>query len=85
MNNENRISLTAVEHEVLALVAAGLTAKLVARELGLAPPTVQRHIEDCKRKLGAKNCAQLIAAAISGGYLPNPFPTQGRHWSERIV
>lgn len=44
--------LTERETEILALLAAGKTAKAIARELGLSVPTVRTHTQHILRKLG---------------------------------
>lgn len=48
-------SLTSREHDVLELVAAGLTNAQVARRLGVAPGTVAKHLEHVYAKLGVDN------------------------------
>ena len=54
------------QRNVVLLLAEGRTAKVIARELNLAPRTVERHIFDCRRKVGAKNNAHLIARVLRG-------------------
>jgi LuxR family transcriptional regulator of spore coat protein len=61
--------LSAREQEVLEAIASGLSAKEVARALILSPRTVERHIENIRIKLHAKNTAHLIARAYSIGAL----------------
>jgi len=61
---DNKTSLlTAAEHRVLALVARAKTNKEIARELGISPATVKRHLENLLRKLQLKN---RVEAAIHG-------------------
>ena len=62
-------ALTAREQEVLEHVAAGQSAKELARDLSIAPRTVERHIENIRVKLHARNTAHLIARAFSVGAL----------------
>lgn len=61
--------LSAREHEVLELVAAGLPTKLVARRLGLSPNTVKHHVAAIFRKLGARTRAEAYGAALRRGEL----------------
>lgn len=61
--------LTQREQEVLEQVAEGLSAKEVARDLSIAPRTVERHIENIRLKLRARNTPHLIARAFSTGAL----------------
>lgn len=53
--------LTDRQQAIVGLVAKGLTAKLIARNLGLGSRTVERDLVECRHKLGAKNNAQLVA------------------------
>jgi DNA-binding CsgD family transcriptional regulator len=54
------------ERAIVALLAEGQTAKLIARELQLAPRTVEMHLDTCRQKLGATNNAHLVATALRG-------------------
>jgi DNA-binding CsgD family transcriptional regulator len=57
------------EHEVLALIAAGVSDKGIARRLGLSPNTVKFHIAGVRAKLGASTRAEAVAAAARRGEL----------------
>lgn len=57
------------EAQVLELVARGLSAKEAAHKLGIAPRTVERHIENIRNKLGARNKPHLVRKAIAMGEL----------------
>lgn len=61
--------LTAREHQILELVAMGQSAKEIAIEISIAPRTVERHIENVRLKLNARNRAHLITQAICLGIL----------------
>ncbi|MDF0541698.1 helix-turn-helix transcriptional regulator [Sphingobium sp. H39-3-25] len=63
------IQLTGREHEVLSLVALGLSAKEAALELAIAPCTVERHIENVRLKTRTRNRAHMIAHVIQEGLL----------------
>jgi DNA-binding CsgD family transcriptional regulator len=64
--------LTAREREILALVARGLTAAEVARDLVLSPRTVEKHLEHAYSKIGARNRAEGISWAIVNGLTQDP-------------
>lgn len=51
------------EAEVLALLAQGLSNKVIARHLGLSPFTVRTHRENLMQKFGAHSVAQLVSRA----------------------
>jgi LuxR family transcriptional regulator of spore coat protein len=61
--------LSSREQEVLEGIAAGLSAKQIARRLILSPRTVERHIENIRIKMQARNTAHLITRAFSVGAL----------------
>ena len=56
-------TLTAAENRVLALVMLAKTNKEIARDLGISPATVKRHLENVLRKLALRN---RVEAAIYG-------------------
>jgi len=53
-------SLTAREHEVLLLVAAGKLNKVIAAELNVSPRTVEIHRARVMEKMEAPSLAQLV-------------------------
>jgi DNA-binding NarL/FixJ family response regulator len=55
--------LTPREHEVLRLVAAGLTNGEIAKELHLSPLTSKTHVSRILMKLGARDRVQLVVMA----------------------
>jgi DNA-binding NarL/FixJ family response regulator len=60
-------ALTPREREVLALLAAGLSSKQVARELVISPRTLGTHVQHVLRKLGVHNRVQAVAIAHRAG------------------
>lgn len=62
-------ALTARQREVLALVANGNTNAVIARHLGLAPETINRHLAIIYRALGARDRANAVALALLHGDL----------------
>ncbi len=63
-------ALSAREHEVLALIAEGLTGKEIAARLSLSPNTVERHCTNIMNKLGLHRRAELIRFALREGITP---------------
>jgi len=61
--------LTALESEILSLVARGRTAREIAEAVKMPPRTVIRHIDTCKHKLGVKKNSELVARAMTSGQL----------------
>jgi DNA-binding NarL/FixJ family response regulator len=56
--------LTPREMEVLSLIAAGLTNKLIARRLDISLHTVKFHVESLFRKLGVRTRSEAVAKAL---------------------
>lgn len=53
--------LTNREHQVLELVAEGLTTVQIAKQLQIRPATVRTHVEHVREKLGARTRAEAVA------------------------
>jgi DNA-binding NarL/FixJ family response regulator len=66
---EHRNDMTARELQVLALLAQGLDAAGIARELVISPKTVASHLQHLMPKLGVHNRAQAVARAYEVGLL----------------
>lgn len=76
-------ALTPREMEVLELVANGYSAKEVAETLGIAPRTVERHTENARLKMRARNRAHMVTKAVMHGILRlGPPPVEPRLCSE---
>lgn len=56
--------LTPRELQVLDAIAAGLTNKGIARQLGISLHTVKFHVESLFRKLGARTRTEAVAKAF---------------------
>jgi DNA-binding CsgD family transcriptional regulator len=61
--------LTRREHDVLLLVAAGMSNSEIASRLFLSPKTVERHLSGILRKLQASSRVDAVAAAAAVGLL----------------
>jgi DNA-binding CsgD family transcriptional regulator len=59
--------LSVQQRRVLALVGRGLTAKEIARQLGISPKTVEQHKARIFRQLGVRNQAEAVRVAIESG------------------
>ena len=66
---DDAVLLTSRERDVVALIANGQTSKGIAREMNLSSRTVERHVENCRYKLHARNKAELVAKAVAEGFL----------------
>jgi DNA-binding CsgD family transcriptional regulator len=65
MDHSEAISLTTLEREIIGLIAQGRSAKEIARTVALSPRTIERHIELCRHRIGARNNAHLVAAVLA--------------------
>ncbi len=65
--HEGLAELTSREHEVLALVATGLTNAELAQALHLSPLTAKTHVSRILMKLGARDRVQLVVIAYQSG------------------
>lgn len=61
--------LTPREHEVLELIAAGLTNREVAEQLVVSPETIKKHSGNIYGKLGVSNRTEAVARARELGML----------------
>jgi len=62
--------LTEREHEVLSLVARGLSNAELADTLHLSLPTIKTHVSRILTKLGARDRTQLVVFAYEAGLVP---------------
>jgi DNA-binding NarL/FixJ family response regulator len=60
-------SITGREREVLTRIALGNSNKMIARDLGLSPKTVEKHRSNLMRKLQLHNAAAITMFAIRNG------------------
>lgn len=59
--------LTTREREVLTALVAGQTNKVIARELGISPRTVEAHRATLMDRLGVRSLAEAIRVGIAAG------------------
>jgi len=62
-----RVQLSAREHEILELIAAGLTDAEIAKRVVLSEFTVKTHVKRLLTKLSARNRAHAVAIALHRG------------------
>lgn len=62
-------SLTRRELQCAKMTAEGLSAKQIGLNLKIAPRTVERHLDQARIKLLARNRAHLVAAALRRGLI----------------
>ena len=67
MLTRTRNDLTIRERQVLAFLVEGMSAKEIAIGLGIAPRTVECHIDHLRAKMQCRNRVQLIASAVGAG------------------
>jgi len=73
-------SITEREREVLTRIALGNSNKLIARDLGVSPKTVEKHRSNLMRKLQLHNAAAITMFAIRNGMAGSePFGAQVFH------
>jgi PAS domain S-box-containing protein len=63
------------EMEIVGHVAMGQRAHEIAAELGIAGSTVQTHLRNAMRKVGARSQAQLVALVFCGEIPASAIPT----------
>jgi LuxR family transcriptional regulator, transcriptional regulator of spore coat protein len=61
--------LTDRERQVLECIAQGLSSKEAAQQLNIAPRTVERHVENLRNKMRARNKTHMVAKALANGQL----------------
>lgn len=69
---QNARTTSAREAQVLGLLARGCTIKQVATELILSPETVQTHVRNATRKLGARGRLHAVILALVNHELELP-------------
>jgi DNA-binding NarL/FixJ family response regulator len=62
-------ALTSREMQILRGAAKGYTSKKLARDTGLAVPSVETHFRNIFRKLGASNRGEAVSTALKLGLI----------------
>jgi DNA-binding NarL/FixJ family response regulator len=63
------VSLTSREMEVLRGVAKGHTSKRLAKDLGIATPSIETHLRSIFKKLNATNRGEAVSTALKLGLI----------------
>lgn len=63
------VDLTSREMQILRGIAKGHTTKRLASSLGLAPPSIESHLHNIFRKLGAGNRGEAVSSALKLGLI----------------
>jgi len=66
---DGRPSLSGREHDVLVLIADGLSAPAVGERLHVSPATVKSHLKPLYEKLGVSDRAAAVAEAMRRGLI----------------
>lgn len=69
--------LTPREHQVVRLLAEGLTATAIGRRLTIRPTTVRKHLEHIYAKFGVHDRVLVVNRARAMGLLTEPDPRNG--------
>ena len=69
LSTSTSISLTSREMQVLRGIAKGHTSKRLARDVGLAVPSIETHIRNIFRKLNANNRGEAVSTALKLGLI----------------
>jgi DNA-binding NarL/FixJ family response regulator len=69
LSQVSTVALTSREMQVLRGVAKGLTTKRLARELGLAAPSIETHLHNIFRKLNSTNRGEAVSTALKLGLI----------------
>jgi DNA-binding NarL/FixJ family response regulator len=63
------VALTSREMQILRGVAKGHTTKRLAKDLGLASPSIETHLRNIFRKLAANNRGEAVSSALKLGLI----------------
>jgi two-component system, NarL family, nitrate/nitrite response regulator NarL len=69
LSQARNISLTSREMQILRAIGKGHTTKRIAQEVSLAVPSVETHLQNIFRKLGATNRGEAVSTALKLGLI----------------
>lgn len=69
LSPDTAVSLTSREMQILRGIAKGHTTKRLAKDLGLAVPSVETHLHNIFKKLNASNRGEAVSAALKLGLI----------------
>jgi DNA-binding NarL/FixJ family response regulator len=69
LSSSSAVTLTSREMDILRGIAKGRTTKRLAKDAGLAPPSVESHLHNIFRKLNATNRGEAVSTALKMGII----------------
>lgn len=69
LSASSSVRLTSREMQVLRGAAKGHTTKRLAKDLGVAPPSIETHLRNIFKKLGATNRGEAVSSALKLGLI----------------
>lgn len=69
LSQDAKVTLTSREMQILRGVAKGHTTKRLAKDLGLAPPSIETHLHNIFKKLNATNRGEAVSSALKIGII----------------
>jgi DNA-binding NarL/FixJ family response regulator len=69
LSGPSKVSLTSREMQILRGVAKGHTTKRLAKDLGLAAPSVETHLRNIFKKLDVRNRGEAVSSALKLGLI----------------
>jgi len=69
LSTDAKVSLTSREMQVLRSIAKGHTTKRLAQDLGIKVPSVETHLSNIFKKLGAGNRGEAVSSALKIGLI----------------
>ncbi len=69
LSQRTTVSLTSREMQILRGIAKGHTSKKLAKDSGLAVPSVETHLRNIFRKLTASNRGEAVSTALKLGLI----------------
>jgi DNA-binding NarL/FixJ family response regulator len=69
LSQASTVALTSREMQILRGVAKGHTTKRLAKDLGLAAPSIETHLRNIFRKLAANNRGEAVSSALKLGLI----------------
>ena len=69
LSGPSKVTLTSREMQILRGIAKGHTTKRLAKDFGLAPPSVETHLHNIFKKLGVGNRGEAVSSALKLGLI----------------
>jgi DNA-binding NarL/FixJ family response regulator len=69
LSGPTKVTLTSREMQILRGIAKGHTTKRLAKDLGLAAPSVETHLRNIFKKLEVRNRGEAVSSALKLGLI----------------